>query len=89
MSRVRIASLRLTAATAALVPAALALLLGAAGCGSERPDVALPPDVAASAEQTQPLAVGAAMPDVELREVDELPPATLLGRVIVIHRVKG
>ena len=52
-----------------LVLAALSLLLGAAGCTAEEP----PPGPAASAEEARPLEVGAALPDVELRDVDGRP----------------
>jgi cytochrome oxidase Cu insertion factor (SCO1/SenC/PrrC family) len=53
--------------------AALALLLGAAGCGPGGSEVALPAGAAATAEETRPLAVRAAMPDVELQDVDGRP----------------
>ena len=50
-----------------LAPVLLALA-AAAGCRAE-----VPADVAASAEETRPLAVGAALPEVELRDVDGRP----------------
>jgi len=53
--------------------AALLLLLAAAGCGRESSEVDLPAGVAASAEETRPLAVGAVMPDIELQDVDGRP----------------